>query len=348
MLGEVVGRTRPSAIGSPPIGSRLPPLNAAATRRSDADAEHPAAEARRLDGGVGGQPRRDDDVDERIGGDELLEVAAGGVADESPRPRRWCSPGAGTSRCRRYRFSTDRAFDDASTRRMRHHSCSWAGFGHLPHFWCWPVPPARRRAAVGRAAPRRVRLRRCRRRPRRPRCRSPTRRRSSFTGPPRRRSPPCRRTCPKTGPNTRPGEKPPLMPLEATQHTPEGAKAFAEFFIKTIDWGYATVSSDLHAPLLPRRVCDRMQNLRRHGFDKVAQSEASLHRRSDHRHASTAIVRTAVPSAEITIAVTFNIQSFEEVDQSEQVREGRRRAHRRALRGLADLEASLVGATADG
>ncbi|MGH8860797.1 MAG: DUF6318 family protein [Jatrophihabitantaceae bacterium] len=33
------------------------------------------------------------------------------------------------------------------------------------------------------------------------------------------------------------------MPLEATQHTPDGAKSFAEFFIKTIDWGYATTSS---------------------------------------------------------------------------------------------------------
>jgi hypothetical protein len=48
---------------------------------------------------------------------------------------------------------------------------------------------------------------------------------------------------PRTGPNTKPGEKPPVMPLEATQHTPEGAKAFAEFFVKTIDWGYATTSS---------------------------------------------------------------------------------------------------------
>jgi hypothetical protein len=33
------------------------------------------------------------------------------------------------------------------------------------------------------------------------------------------------------------------MPLEATRHTPAGAKAFAQFFIKTIDWGYATTSS---------------------------------------------------------------------------------------------------------
>jgi hypothetical protein len=33
------------------------------------------------------------------------------------------------------------------------------------------------------------------------------------------------------------------MPVTATQHTADGARAFAEFFIKTIDWGYATTSS---------------------------------------------------------------------------------------------------------
>jgi hypothetical protein len=32
------------------------------------------------------------------------------------------------------------------------------------------------------------------------------------------------------------------MPLEATQHTDRGARAFAAFFIKTIDWGFATVN----------------------------------------------------------------------------------------------------------
>jgi len=48
---------------------------------------------------------------------------------------------------------------------------------------------------------------------------------------------------PSTGPNTKPGERPPVMPAMATRHTAAGAKAFAEFFIKTIDWGYATTSS---------------------------------------------------------------------------------------------------------
>jgi hypothetical protein len=38
-----------------------------------------------------------------------------------------------------------------------------------------------------------------------------------------------------------PGEKPPVEPVAALAHTAAGAKAFAEFFIKTIDWGYATI-----------------------------------------------------------------------------------------------------------
>jgi hypothetical protein len=66
---------------------------------------------------------------------------------------------------------------------------------------------------------------------------------SSFSGPPRPSTPAVPADVPTTGPNTRAGEKPPVMPLEATQHTARGAKAFAAFFIQTIDWGYATTSS---------------------------------------------------------------------------------------------------------
>jgi hypothetical protein len=48
---------------------------------------------------------------------------------------------------------------------------------------------------------------------------------------------------PTTGPNLRsPGERPPVEPVVATQHSAAGAEAFAEFFIRTIDWGYATMS----------------------------------------------------------------------------------------------------------
>lgn len=37
-------------------------------------------------------------------------------------------------------------------------------------------------------------------------------------------------------------EQPPAMPVTALQHSTAGARAFAEFFVKTIDWGYATTS----------------------------------------------------------------------------------------------------------
>lgn len=49
---------------------------------------------------------------------------------------------------------------------------------------------------------------------------------------------------PSTGPNLRhKGERPPVMPSLATQHTPAGAVAFAKFFELTIDWAYATTST---------------------------------------------------------------------------------------------------------
>lgn len=47
---------------------------------------------------------------------------------------------------------------------------------------------------------------------------------------------------PLTGKNTKPGEKPPVMPAIATTHSVGGAQAFARFFIATFDWGYATTS----------------------------------------------------------------------------------------------------------
>lgn len=46
---------------------------------------------------------------------------------------------------------------------------------------------------------------------------------------------------PTTGPNTKPGERPPVMPIAATKHSAAGAQAFAKFFMETIDWGYATI-----------------------------------------------------------------------------------------------------------
>jgi hypothetical protein len=60
--------------------------------------------------------------------------------------------------------------------------------------------------------------------------------------------PPARPTVPAdvptTGPNLRTkDERPPVEPVAALAHTRAGANAFAKFFIRTIDWAYATTST---------------------------------------------------------------------------------------------------------
>jgi hypothetical protein len=47
---------------------------------------------------------------------------------------------------------------------------------------------------------------------------------------------------PLTGHNVKPGEKPPLYPAAARAHTQDGANAFAEFYMRTLDWAYATTN----------------------------------------------------------------------------------------------------------
>lgn len=47
---------------------------------------------------------------------------------------------------------------------------------------------------------------------------------------------------PLTGHNVKPGEKPPLYPDAAKVRSQAGANAFAEFFMRTLDWMYATTN----------------------------------------------------------------------------------------------------------
>lgn len=47
---------------------------------------------------------------------------------------------------------------------------------------------------------------------------------------------------PLTGHNVRPGERPPVYPAAARARTQAGANAFAEFFMRTLDWAYATTN----------------------------------------------------------------------------------------------------------
>ena len=100
-----------------------------------------------------------------------------------------------------------------------------------------------------------------------------------------------------TGPNVRPGERPPIMPPAAKQHTQEGALAFAGYFIRALDWSIATTNPALLVPVSsPSCVaCDsyisRLDTLRRangylHGgrlkliSEKVATGSFSI--RSDY------------------------------------------------------------------
>jgi hypothetical protein len=47
---------------------------------------------------------------------------------------------------------------------------------------------------------------------------------------------------PLTGHNVKPGEKPPLYPAAARPRAQAGANAFAEFYLRTLDWAYATTN----------------------------------------------------------------------------------------------------------
>jgi len=47
---------------------------------------------------------------------------------------------------------------------------------------------------------------------------------------------------PLTGHNVKPSEKPPLYPAAARARTQDGANAFAEFYMHTWDWAYATTN----------------------------------------------------------------------------------------------------------
>ena len=48
-----------------------------------------------------------------------------------------------------------------------------------------------------------------------------------------------------TGPNVRPGEKPPTFDSALNVNKPAGAISFAQYWMETIDWGYATTDATL-------------------------------------------------------------------------------------------------------
>jgi hypothetical protein len=142
----------------------------------------------------------------------------------------------------------------------------------------------------------------------------------SHSGPPRPAGPTVPADVPTTGPNLRkPGEKPPVMPLEATQHTQDGAVAFAKFFIQTIDWGFATTSGAYmrHYATKTCTSCAALAN----GMDAVrAKGNHYLGGRFSVRGAPT--IDPDASSTHMAVQFTVDVTSFEEVDARNQFQQG--------------------------
>lgn len=107
-----------------------------------------------------------------------------------------------------------------------------------------------------------------------------------------------------------------MEPVLATKHTDAGAKAFAKFFIRTIDWGFATTSGAYmrhyfqHSCVECRSHADGLDNTRKAGGHYLGgrftvTGVGTVH--SDMSH-----------GAELSVAVTFNITSVEVVGAKDQ------------------------------
>ena len=115
---------------------------------------------------------------------------------------------------------------------------------------------------------------------------------------------------PTTGPNlNHPGEKPPVMPLLATQHTPAGAVAFAKFFELTTDWGFATTSSAYMKHYMQPTCLDCLSI--RDGLDRAAM--AHEHYVGDRLTITHAATRSGPPprGADSGVDVTYDVTSAE-------------------------------------
>jgi hypothetical protein len=70
---------------------------------------------------------------------------------------------------------------------------------------------------------------------------TPTPSQTSSASRPATTSPAPSRTGPlTTGPGVRPGEKPPVLPAEAQEHTAIGAELFAAYYLRAVNWSIET------------------------------------------------------------------------------------------------------------
>ena len=114
-----------------------------------------------------------------------------------------------------------------------------------------------------------------------------------------------------TGPNIRPGEKPPALTAGAKMHSAAGALAFTIVWVRALDWGYATTDSTLARELfLPSCTqCERFANI----FDsaKAAQEHFKGGRLSLK---STSLVTDNQHPGARSVDFVFGQQAVERID----------------------------------
>lgn len=120
-----------------------------------------------------------------------------------------------------------------------------------------------------------------------------------------------------TGPNVRPGEKPPVLPALATHNSPAGAAEFARYWFAALDWGYATTDSTL-AKMLYAPSCTECARL-------VAIFDLALRRKAHLEGGRLHVKRVRVASlssgfgASQTIDVTFAQEPVKELSAAGKV-----------------------------
>jgi hypothetical protein len=121
-----------------------------------------------------------------------------------------------------------------------------------------------------------------------------------------------------TGANVRPGEKPPTLSPVGKTNTPLGADLFARYWIRTLDWGYATTDSSLAKAVFAASCTDCRRFIDgnfgdtwakgwhfRGGRVSILESSAQL---NDRRHGATSVVD-----------VTISVGALETLDRADHV-----------------------------
>jgi Family of unknown function (DUF6318) len=118
---------------------------------------------------------------------------------------------------------------------------------------------------------------------------------------------------PTTGPNiTKAGEKPPLMASWAQEDSPRGAIAFATFFIKTIDWAFATTNGSYmrhyfeYSCTSCRSVADGVDRSRKAGIRYIGDRFSNI--------GGTVTSMNPEANADVSVLLVFDTTGAESVD----------------------------------